>query len=1394
MAQLRQGRSGHIGTRLVGVLTAVALAAAGMVVPGVALAEDGAGAASQQTAPQGVQTKADADTRYSYETIKGVDHKWSTQFNGRVWTDKSVSNDDELYFKNPDTGSTQEASIKKEKGEDFLTTFSALATSTMEVNQVPTPTDTVITIDLSPMSNSDPGKLNLMLDAVNQTIDKLMGATGEQDSGKQPSGKQSTNVVDRNKSRVAVVAYSNRAEVLVPLAHYKPGTVRLTSQRMVYDSTKVPWKNFTLDDNTQKCAPDFSEFTGEIGGAGGNATKPGKTLTSDDLIPAEWTAEEDASHFCPTSKSADSDSSAAGREEAVPENEDVANVGAASGQSAAAGQPSSDAIDKIDKETTTKGGVTTQPGWVSRVTASYPAADSTTEKPTTATNHFDVAGMPGVWVDGRWDYSDEHADYFHAGWNGEVNHHINKYTQYGLYVAMQQLADISKGDLTVNVGTENDPKMVHREPALILMSEGDPKIASVDVDRDNTTNTRCKVNNPKDSCIIKPIEDSASPLHNANPAPDIPKNWRRGDKGPGDYNEYGSGLANPIIQKHEKTDKGDPNFNHDLRHAQTFATVLTAAYWTREISKLYSADEDASQADSQGKYAHPLNMFTVGIRPDSANSPALGRIALNPRRVENSSPGMDTTFKKYFTTLTSSSTAKLDVGDGWFNRPFSNAKLGFKSVSDLYYVPKGNYQEVVESATGLDYGPILENIAGSITNSLPKIPTEVTGDDPTSSGYITYTDPIGRYMEIGDVRAVIFNGKTYTEKKKSTAEDGTTSWTFEGTVPEGGTGVYVNSDMSKLLITATADKDGDQTLKIRIPATLIPVRYNKLTFDDSGNVVSNEAAAMLPIRVVYSTRMRKSVTSDCGTGDSSVRCLDASKVDVEAALTGGDGDGSTQKQQKQKPAVMVSEDGTVSLYSNMYSGDKRSHPGHEGITVGDAVATFTPAATDPFYYMQEDTPLLVCKPDRVCTDEKAQNNELTPDDFDKATLLPNGKKFDDNTTYWLSAPYWDNTKTDGTGEHVRRDGFVSSTGKELNAYPDDSDTFKVNEGGEIIFTKGSVRVWNLHRLELSKSEVPQPREVSQSQEDDPTNPTGTASMARFSEYHSKYDENFEQDEHMQDNQGAHFAEYLGNNGMLQAPLDSDLVIGKKIAGRHDGDATSPFAFRITTGVKGGKKKTGTVCATLTSEKGASGAAASGGMGTAGAGTTAADVCGRTSGSASGSDGSGTSGESGGSGEAGSTSASGGTTSDQTADSGTIVSVIFDENGTAVVTLKAGQTLRIPGMYGVGYTVQEISGLGGDAEKHPMPLGYVFDYADRTIDGEDTSAQIAKDQTDKTLGDTIRHKDQTVTVTNRYIAVSSLPFTGGSLTGRILLLAGLGVLLVAGAAYLLARRRHRHGLL
>lgn len=57
--------------------------------------------------------------------------------------------------------------------------------------------------------------------------------------------------------------------------------------------------------------------------------------------------------------------------------------------------------------------------------------------------------------------------------------------------------------------------------------------------------------------------------------------------------------------------------NVSRRHAQTFAAILTAAYMKKEVAAHYHADA--------------MQVYTIGINPDTANAPALARVVLDPR-------------------------------------------------------------------------------------------------------------------------------------------------------------------------------------------------------------------------------------------------------------------------------------------------------------------------------------------------------------------------------------------------------------------------------------------------------------------------------------------------------------------------------------------------------------------------------------------------------------------------------------------------------------------------------------------------------------------------------------------------------------------------------------------
>lgn len=152
------------------------------------------------------ETSADSETRSDYSWSLGNPN--STQYNGRVWTDKSVSTTD-VTFDGGDAGSVTVPIGTGDDASDFLVTYSALATSQQVSGESNVPVDVVFVIDLSgSMSNDDSymdnyqKRIQNLVTALNASINELM---------------------DMNpQNRIGVVGYSSTATTILPLDHYTP--------------------------------------------------------------------------------------------------------------------------------------------------------------------------------------------------------------------------------------------------------------------------------------------------------------------------------------------------------------------------------------------------------------------------------------------------------------------------------------------------------------------------------------------------------------------------------------------------------------------------------------------------------------------------------------------------------------------------------------------------------------------------------------------------------------------------------------------------------------------------------------------------------------------------------------------------------------------------------------------------------------------------------------------------------------------------------------------------------------------------------------------------------------------------------------------------------------------
>lgn len=235
---------------------------------------------------------------------------------------------------------------------------------------------------------------------------------------------------------------------------------------------------------------------------------------------------------------------------------------------------------------------------------------------------------------------------------------------------------------------------------------------------------------------------------------------------------------------------------------------------------------------------------------------------------------------------------------------------GARAENSDYYKSATNAEELKK---------VFDDISQAITSEAP-YPTEIhKGYDKTKSGYITFTDELGDFMQVDGFTEVVINGTPFTEASKTVNK-------------ETNTDTYEFTDKAKdLLITVQrAGDDNPQKgdiVTVNIPASLIPLSHFK-TVDGKLSVDS-----VKPIQVKYASSV-KSVALDNLFTPEKVTGL---KAYIEKNTTVAD-DGSK----------------TVSFYANKWSGD----------ALGDTVATFEPADTNRYYYFQKQTPIYT---DKECT-------------------------------------------------------------------------------------------------------------------------------------------------------------------------------------------------------------------------------------------------------------------------------------------------------------------------------------------------------------------------------------------------------------------------------------------
>ncbi len=223
-----------------------------------------------------------------------------------------------------------------------------------------------------------------------------------------------------------------------------------------------------------------------------------------------------------------------------------------------------------------------------------------------------------------------------------------------------------------------------------------------------------------------------------------------------------------------------------------------------------------------------------------------------------------------------------------------------------------------KSATSADeLKKVFDDISQAITSEKP-YPTEIQKGYETKSGYITFTDELGDFMQVDGFTEVVINGESFTKPSKMVnKETDTDTYEFAGKAKD-------------LLITVQRADDknprkGD-IVTVSIPASLIPLSHFK-TVDGKLSVDSAQ-----PIRVKYASSVKKDALDNLFTPEKVTGLKDY--IEHNTAVANGAK--------------------TVNFYANKWNGGE----------LGDTVATFEPADTNRYYYFQKQTPIFT---DEGCT-------------------------------------------------------------------------------------------------------------------------------------------------------------------------------------------------------------------------------------------------------------------------------------------------------------------------------------------------------------------------------------------------------------------------------------------
>ena len=268
---------------------------------------------------------------------------------------------------------------------------------------------------------------------------------------------------------------------------------------------------------------------------------------------------------------------------------------------------------------------------------------------------------------------------------------------------------------------------------------------------------------------------------------------------------------------------------------------------------------------------------------------------------------------------------------------YTTNELGKRTENSDFYKAASNADELKK---------VFDDISSSITSGKGS-PTQIEdGYDESKSGYITFSDELGDFMQVDTFVSAQINGVPFDEVTKTT---------------KGNTDTYEFSGVAKdLVITVERSANAQQgdIVTVKIPASLIPlIRYH--VDMENGIFERTSLNDIKPIQIKYTSSVKDEARNNLFTPDKVLKKYIDDHKDADNQ--------------------------TVYFLANKWSGGE----------LGDVVAEFEPADTNSYYYFQKITPIYT---DKECTQRatvKPEGNDVYYYKDEFVAMGANGKPKDD---------------------------------------------------------------------------------------------------------------------------------------------------------------------------------------------------------------------------------------------------------------------------------------------------------------------------------------------------------------------------------------------------------------